>query len=375
MVEAEAPRPARGAALERLPLLALAALSLIAGLWGGLLRVGVALPIPTGAVIADHGALMVCGFLGTLIAVERAVGLGRRWAYAAPVLTGAGSVSLLVGAPFWLASLAVVLGSGIFLAASLGVMARQRAIFTLTPALGALAWVVGNLQWCLGLPIFQLVLWWAAFLLWTIAGERLELSRVRRPPRSARLGFCSVAALLGVGLVVLHWNAGLGSQLSGAGLLAFALWLARYDLARRSVRQRGLPRFIAICLLSGFLWLGLSGALLIHFGPLAPGLPYDAILHAFFLGFVLSMIFGHAPIIFPAVLRVPIVYHPLLYLPLVVLHASVALRLAADLGDLLGLREWAGALHVVSIVLYAGTLLLTNRRGCPSIKATPTSSE
>ena len=40
------------------------------------------------------------------------------------------------------------------------------------------------------------------------------------------------------------------------------------------------------------------------------------------------MVFGHAPIIFPAVLRVAVPYHATFYLPLALLHASLAVRLA-----------------------------------------------
>ena len=64
---------------------------------------------------------------------------------------------------------------------------------------------------------------------------------------------------------------------------------------------------------------------------LAPdGLSYDAALHALLLGFVFSMVFGHAPIVFPAVLRVALPYHPVFYAPMVLLHASLAVRLLGD---------------------------------------------
>ena len=46
--------------------------------------------------------------------------------------------------------------------------------------------------------------------------------------------------------------------------------------------------------------------------------------------FVFAMVFGHAPIIFPAVLRVTVPYHPVFYAPLVLLQASLALRVAGD---------------------------------------------
>jgi hypothetical protein len=45
------------------------------------------------------------------------------------------------------------------------------------------------------------------------------------------------------------------------------------------------------------------------------------------------MIFGHAPVIFPAVLGVPIHFYWTSYIPLVVLHASVLLRVGGDLAE------------------------------------------
>ena len=46
---------------------------------------------------------------------------------------------------------------------------------------GALAWFVGNVLWSAGVPIHRTVSWFGAFLLLTIVGERLELSRLARP--------------------------------------------------------------------------------------------------------------------------------------------------------------------------------------------------
>jgi len=52
----------------------------------------------------------------------------------------------------------------------------------------------------------------------------------------------------------------------------------------------------------------------------------DATVHAVTLGFILSMIFGHAPITLPAMTGLRITYGGLLYGPLALLHISVALR-------------------------------------------------
>lgn len=38
-------------------------------------------------------------------------------------------------------------------------------------SIGALAWVVGNALWLTGSPVYRIILWWAGFLVLTIAGE------------------------------------------------------------------------------------------------------------------------------------------------------------------------------------------------------------
>jgi len=90
----------------RYPLLFTALLALLAATWAGLLRIGWLLPT-TGGLAAAHGPLMVSGFLGTLIGLERAVALaalGRRWVYIAPILSALGVVTSLLGLPIgpWL---------------------------------------------------------------------------------------------------------------------------------------------------------------------------------------------------------------------------------------------------------------------------------
>ncbi|MHB8731149.1 MAG: hypothetical protein ACYDAB_05100 [bacterium] len=57
-----------------------------------------------------------------------------------------------------------------------------------------------------------------------------------------------------------------GARLEGLGMLGVALWLLRFDIARYTVRQAGLPRFIAVSLLSGYVWLAASGILWMLFG-------------------------------------------------------------------------------------------------------------
>lgn len=57
----------------RFPLMGLGMLALLAALWAGLVRLGWGLPPLRPTLPIAHGPLMVSGFLGTLISLERAV--------------------------------------------------------------------------------------------------------------------------------------------------------------------------------------------------------------------------------------------------------------------------------------------------------------
>lgn len=316
-----------GPAWRRVPLLVLGFAALVVGTGAGLARLAWPMPALAAGAAAWHGPLMVCGFFGLVISLERAVAIGRPWAYGAPLLAALGTIAALRGgaaAPWLYAGAAAVL-----LAASLHVLARQREAFNAVIALGAACWAAGTGLWAAGAPVHTIVGAWLGFLVLTIAGERLELSRFLPPsPRARRLFGAIVVTLL---VALLAWpRSALAAQAFGAALLALAAWLAIHDIARRTVRQTGLTRYVAVCLLSGYGWLGVGGAVIAVAG-LAPGGPaYDAALHALLLGFVVAMVFGHAPIIFPAVLRVKLPYHPAFYGPLLMLHTSLVLRLAGD---------------------------------------------
>lgn len=349
------------AARARIPIVGLGIFALLAAMWGGLLRLGWDLPPLAPVVTGIHGPLMVAGFLGTLISMERAVALRARWAYVAPVASALGALVLLSGAAPVVAALLITLGSLGMLAIFGVIVRRQPALFTYTMALGALLWFVGNLVWLSGAFVSRVVLWWAGFLILTIVGERLELARLRRLSRLSETLYGAAVALfmlgiiidLGEGLFFAEAGSAIGSRLAGAGMLALAAWLFQYDIARRTVLQSGLTRFIALCLLSGYVWLALGGALrLINGDAVMSGPYYDAMLHTIFLGFVMSMIFGHAPIIFPAVLGRAILYHSSFYAHWVVLHLSLILRIVGDLSGVVPLRQWGGMFNVIAVLIF-----------------------
>ena len=438
-----------------IPFLILAILGLLAGLWAGLMRLGWQLPTLTPSLAMLHGPLMISGFLGTLITLERAVAMKQTWMYLPPLLSGLGWLlaTIVPDLPFGVILLTLASLGGVAILTE--IVRRENALHTMTMLFGAAAWFTGNLLWMFGWQMYQVVFLWMAFLVLTIAGERLELSRVLRPTSFQQTLFSVITAIFitgvalalfnlqlgtrlsGLGLlllplwslrndiawftgnllwmfgwqmyqVVFLWmaflvltiagerlelsrvlrptsfqqtlfsvitaifitgvalalfNLQLGTRLSGLGLLLLPLWSLRNDIAWRNLRHKlPLTRYIAWCLALGFVWLGVGGGLSLVFGAQVAGPRYDAVLHAVFVGFVISMIFGHAPIIFPAILGAPINFQPAFYFHLGLLHVSLAIRIFADYANLHTLRMWGGLLNELAIFIFIGMTVMSVRK-------------
>lgn len=330
---------------------------LVAGIVGGLLRAGVAVPVPTGtawpaqAVLA-HAFLMMSAFMGTVIGIERAVAVNHRTAFIAPTLSALAGAALLSAQPSpaaWLAVAAAVA----FIAVNLVVVERQRAAHTALLLTGSVAWLVGNLMLALGSQAALVYPWWFSFLVLTIAAERLEMTRLMRRRRSAAatLYTCLGGLLLGSAAFALSpfW----GGLVFGSALVGLAMWLIAFDVARRTVAAAGLSRYMAVCLLLGYGWLAVAG---MAWAGTSFGFPWrDMALHALGLGFIFSMMLGHAPVILPALVRIKVEFGWFFYVPLAVLHLSLALRLFAP-------PLWRDALsngalgNALAIALFAMTM-------------------
>lgn len=343
------------------PFLALAVLALVLALWAGLLRLGWTLPT-FPQLASAHGPLMVAGFLGILIPLERAVAIRRKWMFVVPIVTGLGWMTYFLST--FVSAVLITLGS-LGTLAILGVMVRREPqIHTWTMALGALCWVAGNVLWLFGFPIFQIIFLWMAFLILTIGGERLELSRVLQPSATQTYIFAAITITLLVAVTLSLFALDLGARLSGLSMLMLAVWFLKNDLARRNIHHKNpLTRYMSVCLFGGFLWLGLGGILNLVIGASYAGPLYDAALHTIFVGFVISMIFGHAPIIFPAILGVPIKFFPIFYIHLSVLHASLLLRILGDLSGQPEIRRWGGLFNEIAILLFLGLTVYSIVKG------------
>jgi hypothetical protein len=345
------------AVVARLVTVPIVLVSLLSGIAGGLMRAGVALPEEVsgswlGHAVVAHAFLMICAFMGTVIGIERAVAVKQRWAFIAPALTALAGVAAVFGFATMAAWLGVT-GAAVFVAVNVLVVMRQQAAHTTLLWVGSAAWFVGSLAHASAASPHAVVPWWLTFLVLTIAAERLEMTRLMRRRAGAQPTLCIVLAALFGGCGAFPSSPLWGGLLYGAALTGLAVWLLSFDIARRTVWAHGLSRYMAVCLLLGYFWLAIAG---MAWCATALGPPLmDAAIHALALGFVFSMMLAHAPVILPAVARIKLLFGWPFYLPLALLHGSLAVRLLRNPDDLDFLAAGAAG-NAAAIVLFIGTV-------------------
>lgn len=349
--------PLRRQAPVRATLLAMAGVGMVVGIWSGLVRAGLALP--TGGPVSPeaHGILMVSGFFGALISLERAVALDRAWAYIAPPAAALGALGVAAGIPG--AAWASLVAALVMTAGSVMLWRLQPTLFMATMAAGAASWAVAIGLDIASVGIDRQVPWLAAFLVGTIVGERLELSRLAPPSIWRTPVFAAAMTLLAVGIIATSAALASGWSLFGGGLVLSAAWLAVFDVARRTIRMSGVTRFIAVCLLSGYAWLAVAGVWWMTGGDLIGTLGWDAALHAVFVGFVFSMVFGHVHMVAPAVLGISVPYRRWFAIHLVALHLSLVARAVGGFVADATLRRWGAIGNAAAILLFIAATVVS----------------
>ena len=339
---------------ERLRLLPvpLALVAMVLGLWAALDLIGWNLKLPVPGFEELHGPIMVNGVLATLIGLERAVAIHRRWAVSVPMLSGLGALLLLFPG-------GVFAGGAVWVLSGAGLSVLFLLIYRWQPALhsgvmlaGAVLLTVGNFFWWISGQVPWMVLWWVGFLVLLIAAERLELARVLASTRFRGMTFAVAIGLIIAAPAVSLASFTLGVACAAGGLASLGLWLLRYDIARLNVYKSGSTRFVALCLLSGYAWLLAAAVIAVWGGLSLPYLVYDAFLHSIFLGFVFSMIMGHSFVILRVLLRREVRFRRTFYFPFALIEITLALRVYADLEGPPVVRMWAGLFNVVAIAWF-----------------------
>ncbi|MCC6497501.1 MAG: hypothetical protein IT193_14710 [Propionibacteriaceae bacterium] len=341
--------PARG----RVLLVALGGAALLSGLDAALVRLEVWAPVASDRLGDVHGQVMVLGFLATLISLERAQALGRAWAFLAPALFGAGALALISSAAPLLGELLQVEGAILFVATYVALWRRApRALVAVQVLSGVLA-LGGAVVVTFAGPSGALP-WLAGFVIVTIAAERAELAALTMGERADR-ELLALASTLTLSVLAALVFPSIGERLLGVTVAAIAAWLAVHDVARRQLRLTGQRRYIATALLAGYVNLLIAGLVLTIAGLRMSTATYDVVVHGVFLGFAVSMVMAHAPVILPAVLGRPLPYRPALWVPLVLLHVSLGVRFTGALSGQSQLWQAGGVLGVLAMLAFLAT--------------------
>ena len=328
-------------------LLPFAILSMIAGIWAGWIRAG--WDFSFSQLAMHHGGLMVGSFLGTLIIIERAITFKNRLILLIPLIN---ALSLpLFFLEFNDAALMALMagGLGIFILFVI-ISWRHPQFYHFVITAGALCYLIGSIILFDTHSYPATFRWWMAFFLLTIVGERLELSRFLNISSNLKVLLVLFLVLFIVS-ILLPFHSKAGDYLFSASLTLTGLWLLRYDMALKSIKKAGQFRYSASLLIVGYIWLIITAALAIFAADYIYS--YDATLHAFFIGFVFSMIFAHAPIILPAVVGVvKKTYHPVLYFWFIILQISIIMRISGDLAEEPLLRYWSGMVSGIAMIFF-----------------------
>lgn len=351
----------RRAAKGRTLLVALGGVALLAGLDAGLVRLEVWAPVASQRLGDLHGQIMVLGFLATLISLERAQSLGRSWAYLAPGLYGAGALALISPAPRVLGQLLDVEAGLLFVVVYVALWRRAPRPLVAVQVLSAVLALGGAIVAAV-VDVPHALPWLVGFVVVIIAAERAELAALTMGPKADRR-LLALASILTMSVLAALVLPSIGERLVGLSLLATAVWLAVHDVVRRQLRLSGQRRYVAVALLAGYANLAMAGGVLAVAGLLASPWTYDVAVHGVFLGFGVSMVMAHAPVILPAVLGRPLPYRPALWVPLVLLHAGLVVRFTGALSGVAPLWRVGGVVTVLAMLAFLGTsVVLVVRR-------------
>ncbi|WP_200829127.1 hypothetical protein [Arcanobacterium ihumii] len=340
----------------------LAGCSLLAGLNAALLKLGQWAPVepsqdPAGG---SHGLVMTLGFLGTLISLERAQALASKdqrcsWAYLAPGLFGLGGiVAALGGSPSLIGTIGQILlveAAVIFVLIYASLWKRASLTLIAVQILAAVTCFAAALL-SLFSEVHEVIPLLACYLIVTIASERAELAQLSMGPRAVPV-LLWMSSLLTLTSVIALLFPSLGNRLFGVMQFLIALWLLKDDVPRYLIKSSGLHKFTATSLLMGYMWLIVGGVTWVITAGTIGSVYYDVVIHTVFIGFGFSMIMAHAPIIFPTVMGVPVPFKKLMYIPLILLHSGLAIRVAGELllGQT-GVWKIGGTLNVIAVLAF-----------------------
>lgn len=322
---------------------------------------------PLQVLFPHHGELMVFGFLATLVPFERYIGSRSmsipKPIHAMPFLTSLGAL-LKLGS--WFTGSAVLNAVGtlgiaigvllfIYLLAILSKLSAEKTSFMLM-GVGALALLLSLTASYFITPVrnLPLALLMLAFPALTILGERVELSKFTMRwigMEAQAIGFLGVLGIL----LSMAFQKPFLLTTASIILLALAAYIVRSEKLEFT---QGIKGYLSWHLTAAYAWVFLGFALA-SISPVGarPQAYFDSAVHAIGVGFVLGMIYAHAPVVAPAVLGRRLDETRLTLFPLALLTLGNLLRLLGEAVKARSAVGYSGLLIILSLVALAWMML------------------
>ncbi|MCI0447769.1 hypothetical protein L0152_31720 [bacterium] len=329
------------------------------GIWRIAVTRGFNLP-PIPESWPAHGEIMLGGFLASLIIFERMIALPIDSLIWVPYVYATSALMLHSGHPF---------ARGIHLAALAGWLLHRWIAYRKfhrweKPLVESVAFITltSALMYPGGLPSRpEVALQGLVFPIAVIAVERLEMSFLLKKIGSRMvllllIGWCSLWNLSTWRGIPNH------SVMGGITLLLVAL-IAFYDTALRVSQKQsdGLHKFLRTALMLSYAWLFLGAVAMTASSKISSAIFKDVQFHLIGLGFIFTMILGHAPLILSSALsKLPPKKAPMI--PFLVFQAATVLRILGDFALLKSVPFWqwsgwiSGLIHAISFFVYVATL-------------------
>lgn len=331
-------------------------LSLLVGIYTGWLRTGLQFYYVPG--LAEHGAIMVGSFLTTVVIVERIITFRRKLIFLLPLINAFSLIFFLFD-QYRIGYIILVIGALGLTVIMIYFTFKFKELHSYLLSIGAICLLVGNLFLVLLGKYPAATIWWIAFFLFTIVAERLELTRYL-PVTKVQKTFLTVFLLIFIVGMFIKFHL-YGKYISSLSLVLTAGWLLKFDIATKNIQKDGMFKYIGTLLLTSYVWLIITGGIfLIESNSM---LVYEAGLHSFFLGFVFSMIFAHAPIILPGIIGKNVkVFRAILYLWFYILQGSLLVRIVGDLAGSYEIRQITSIFNGIAILGFFISIFIIVRK-------------
>lgn len=209
---------------------------------------------------------------------------------------------------------------------------KARDDFSAAQTLGAVLLLIASvLMWVTSLvAIVPVLVGFVLVAMLTRRTGRRAFMESSGTPRGMVVSVCAVSMGAISSLIWPH----VGTRLFGAVIFLTVLWIIRCDPDRRiTEKTKNSDRLCAFALSAAYFWLEVLGITWIIVGPITTVRMHEFAVHTVFVGCGVSLVMGYAAAGLSKIFGVAIVYKPIQWVPLIVMHLGVSYVVMGDVTD------------------------------------------